>query len=185
MNNTTPLKQFEYTQKGVETAKAAIEKMKATQGNAQKREVLHDSFKAMAQDQSVSKDERSLASLAVEINKGDLLPKEGANALHVMTSAIAFSIPGPVGNVIAAVSYKSAKSTFVSLSKTGILNSGFKELVANPRVSGNKKEMAEKGLMIKPGVPYTGVEGENPPVMNDLDVAYFKLRMMDWIKKDK
>jgi hypothetical protein len=171
----------QYSPRGREIAAGAIKEMKEAPESVKKREILKDSFVRMGADGETSGDEKKLADLALKVNGGNMLPKEGANALLAFASAVSFALAGTVGDVTAKICCKSAESTFLSLSKTHILNEGFIDLLENPKVPKDQKEVALKGLEITEGVLHTGFEGENPLVMDEMDVAYYKTRAMSRI----
>jgi hypothetical protein len=166
-----------YSPAGQAAAKKALQSAQEAASWKEKMTLLGDGFQSIEDSPLATRDEKALAalgkSLGVELAKGSVTDQESpALVMACVMGALANSMPGPLGNVVAQVSSQALDSlglgitlkNCLSFLKTGsldlsklkrdyageILNNGFSTILGNPLVTETEEALSKLGMEVSP-----------------------------------
>ena len=139
--STSPLADFSAAGKALGTSFA--EKAACTKGAQEQRRVLYDGFEKIASDPGTTDAEKMLAALGKKFD-GET-DDDTVRARTVVMNALASSVAGPPGKVIAKVTGDAVVSLKEDRGKRSILYAGLDMIAANPGATVEEKTLANLG----------------------------------------
>lgn len=177
----------QYSSHGRVITGAFCEKAEEQSNWSEKKETLGDGFKAIVRDPLATQDEKALAKYGMQIAADRVKDATAAKAMLTVMEAIHSAAPGPVGSVIAKMSFDAAKEADNPSDRRDILHKGLHAVADNPGATEEEKERAGEAIekcrgekIIAPGVRGARIVIQAPTEDEALEIC---LRAIEEIKK--
>jgi len=138
----------EYSSMGKILAKSTYESGCHSSYAEDQRKIQKEGFEAILKNPATTEDEKTLANLGITFGSHYMQDISAARARNKVLNTIIGGISGPIGSVIAKVTYDSGVSVEYASEQRMLQRDGFEAIINNPKTTDEQKALARHGINV-------------------------------------